>query len=558
MSTDIKHDNPSTNNFIHTIITDDLNQKKHRQIYTRFPPEPNGYLHIGHAKSICLNFGIAKTFNGKVNLRFDDTNPDKESVEYIQAIEKDIHWLGFQWHEKHYASDYFEQLFQYAVALIKQGLAYVDSLSAEEIRDYRGTLNEPGKNSPFRNRSTSENLHLLTQMRAGKFKTGTHVLRAKIDMASPQIVLRDPVLYRIKYTHHFRTANQWCIYPTYDFTHCISDAIEGITHSLCTLEFQDNRAVYDWILTHLPIKKTPQQYEFSRLNLEHTVLSKRKLNQLVENNHVNGWDDPRLPTISGLRRRGYPPQAIQNFCQQIGITKKDSLIEMSVLENAVRNELENTAKRIFGILNPLKVVITNFDANHTEWITVSNHPKNPAMGTRKIPLTREIFIDHDDFMLTPPKKFFRLGPEREVRLRYAYAITCNKIIQDNSGNIVELHCSYDPDSNHGKTGDGRKIKGIIHWVSVAHAINAEIRCYDRLFRSPNPTESTDFIQQLNPNSLMVLPNAKLEPSINTNHAETRYQFERVGYFWQDYQDSTSDKLVLNQIVSLRDSWAKLK
>ncbi len=546
------------NNFIRNIITDDLDSGKHQSTYTRFPPEPNGYLHIGHAKSICLNFGIAEEFNGKINLRFDDTNPEKESDEYMLSIKDNITWLGFTWDELRHASDYFDKIYDYAVELIEKGLAYVDSLSPEQMREYRGTLKEPGKNSPYRDRSIEENLDLFTRMKAGEFKEGEHALRAKIDMSSPQIILRDPVIYRIKYAHHFRAGDKWCIYPMYDFTHCISDALEGITHSLCTLEFQDNRAVYDWVLDNISIDCHPRQYEFGRLNLKYTVLSKRKLNQLVQEGHVSGWDDPRLPTIAGIRRRGYTPNAIREFCREIGITKKDSLIEMTVLENSIRHDLEANALRAFGVLKPLKVVITNFPKDKTEWITAKNHPKDESLGTRDIPFTREVYIDQDDFMLDPPKKFFRLGPDREVRLRYGYAIKCHNIIQDNDGNVIELHCTYDPESAGGKTADGRKIKGIIHWVSAEHAVDAEVRRYDRLFKLPNPSNADNFIEQLNPESLVIFPNAKLEHSLGDSNKDSRFQFERVGYFWQDSKDSKTDNLVFNQIVSLRDSWARVE
>ena len=545
-------------NFIRNIVTADINTGKHQSTHTRFPPEPNGYLHIGHAKSICLNFGIAEEFNGKVNLRFDDTNPEKESDEYMRSIKDSVEWLGFEWDKLCHASDYFEQIHGYAIELIEKGLAYVDSLSADDMREYRGTLTEPGKNSPFRDRSIAENLDLFDRMKAGEFKEGEHALRAKIDMSSPQIILRDPVIYRIKFAQHFRAGDTWCIYPMYDFTHCISDAIEGITHSLCTLEFQDNRAIYDWVLDNISIDCQPRQYEFGRLNLKYTVLSKRKLNQLVTENHVDGWDDPRLPTIAGIRRRGYTPAAIREFCREIGITKKDSLIEMTVLENSIRHDLEDHALRAFGVLNPIKVVITNFPEDQVEWITVKNHPKDESLGTREIPFTREVYIDQDDFMLDPPKKFFRLGPDREVRLRYGYAIQCQEIIQDNAGNIIELRCTYDPDSAAGKTADGRKIKGIIHWVSAKYAADAEVRRYDRLFRQPNPANADNFIEQLNPDSLVVFPNAKLEPSLKETDNDERFQFERVGYFWQDSQDSQTEKLVFNQIVSLRDSWARIE
>lgn len=545
-------------NFIRNIITDDLNSGKHESTYTRFPPEPNGYLHIGHAKSICLNFGIADEFDGKINLRFDDTNPEKESDEYMLSIKDNVQWLGFEWDKLCHASDYFEQIHSYAIELIEKGLAYVDSLNAEDMREYRGTLTEPGKNSPFRDRSIKENLDLFARMEAGEFKEGEHVLRAKIDMSSAQIIMRDPVIYRIKFAEHFRAGDRWCIYPMYDFTHCISDAIEGITHSLCTLEFQDNRAVYNWVLENISIEAKPRQYEFGRLNLKYTVLSKRKLNKLVTENVVNGWDDPRLPTIAGIRRRGYTPTAIREFCREIGVTKKDSLIEMTVLENAIRHDLEDNAYRAFGVLNPIKVVITNFPEDKVEWITVKNHPKDESLGTRKIPFTREVYIDQEDFMLEPPKKFFRLGPDREVRLRYGYAIQCNEVIQDGAGNVTELRCTYDPKSAGGKTEDGRKIKGIIHWVSAQYAVDAEVRRYDRLFRLPNPSNTENFLNQLNPDSLVIFPQAKLEPSLGESDKETRFQFERVGYFWQDSKESQHDKLIFNQIVSLRDSWARVE
>lgn len=548
---------PAPNHFIRNIITDDLANKKHQSIYTRFPPEPNGYLHIGHAKSICLNFGIAKEFSGKTNLRFDDTNPEKESEEYMSSIKQDVSWLGFDWNELCYASDYFEKLYNFAVELIEKDLAYVDSLNAEQMREYRGTLTEPGKNSPDRERSIEESLDLFKRMRDGEFKEGEYVLRAKIDMASPNINMRDPILYRIRFAHHYRTADKWCIYPMYDFTHCISDALEGITHSLCTLEFEDHRPLYDWILDNISIECHPQQIEFGRLNLKYTVLSKRKLNELVTGGHVNGWNDPRLPTISGLRRRGYTPNSIKQFCSEIGITKKDGIIEMTVLENAIRHDLEEHAKRVFGVLKPLKVVITNYPEGDSETFTVKNHPKDDNMGTREIPFGREVYIDQDDFMLDPPKKFFRLGPGREVRLRYGYAITCNEVIQDDNGNVVELHCTYDPLTAKGQTPDGRKIKGIIHWVSAEHAVDAEVRVYDRLFKLPNPAGADDYLEQLNPESLTVYENAKLEPSLGNAASEDRYQFERVGYFCSDI-DSTKEKPIFNRTVSLRDSWAKIE
>jgi len=549
------------NNFIRNIITNDLKNGLHQSTYTRFPPEPNGYLHIGHVKSMCLNFGVAQEFGGKVNLRLDDTNPDKESIEYVDSIKESVSWLGFEWDELCHASDYFDELHGYAIELINKGLAYVDSLNGEEMREYRGTLKEPGKNSPYRDRSVEENLDLFARMKNGdfkEFKEGEHALRAKIDMASPQIILRDPVIYRIKFAHHYRAGDKWCIYPMYDFTHCISDALEGVTHSLCTLEFQDNRALYDWVLDNITIDARPRQYEFGRLNLKYTVLSKRKLNQLVQEGHVDGWDDPRLPTIAGIRRRGYTPTSLRNFCDEIGVTKKDSMIEMTVLENSIRHDLEENANRAFGVLNPIKVVITNYPEDKSETFTVKNHPKDESMGTRQLPFSREVYIDGDDFMMDPPKKFFRLGPDREVRLRYGYAITCNEVIQNDAGEVVELRCTYDPESGGGKTADGRKIKGIIHWVSAAHAVDAEIRVYDRLFKLPNPAGADDFVSLLNPESLKVYANAKVEPSLKGSDRLAKFQFERVGYFCQDSKDSTDDKLVLNRIVSLRDSWARVE
>ena len=558
---------PTPNHFLKSIISNELKNGIHADVYTRFPPEPNGYLHLGHAKSICLNFGLAEELDGRCNLRFDDTNPEKESVEYMQSIKDSVSWLGFEWDELCYASDYFDDLYGFAVELINKGLAYVDDLNAEQMREYRGTLTEPGKDSPNRNRPSEQSLDLFERMKAGEFKEGEFVLRAKIDMASPNITMRDPILYRIRYAHHYRAGDKWCIYPMYDFTHCISDALEGITHSLCTLEFQDNRALYDWILENITIKETklgekgkklPRQIEFGRSNLEYTIASKRKLIQLVNEGHVKGWDDPRLTSLVGLRRRGYTPNSIKNFCAEIGVTKKDSTIEISVLENAIRHDLEATAKRVFGVLKPLKVIITNYPEGEAETFTVKNHPKDETMGTREIPFGREIYIDQDDFMLDPPAKFFRLGPDREVRLRYGYAITCNEVIQDDQGNVIELHCTYDPETAKGKTPDGRKIKGIIHWVSAEHAVDAQVRVYDRLFTDPNPGAAEDFISLLNPNSLVIHNNAKLEPSLLEANAKDRFQFERVGYFCFDSVDSKPSNLVLNQTVSLRDTWAKKK
>lgn len=556
----------SPNHFIKSIVSNEIKNGKHESVYTRFPPEPNGYLHLGHAKSICLNFGLARELGGRCNLRFDDTNPEKESIEYMEAIKDSVAWLGFEWNELCYASNYFDDLYGFAIELINKGLAYIDDLTAEQMREYRGSLTEPGKDSPSRSRSVEENLSLFEQMRNAEFAEGEYVLRAKIDMASPNITMRDPILYRIRYAHHYRAGDKWCIYPMYDFTHCISDALEGITHSLCTLEFQDNRELYDWVLANITIKKNnvgetgklmPRQIEFGRSNLEYTIASKRKLIQLVNGGHVNGWDDPRLTSLVGLRRRGYTPNSIQNFCAEIGVTKKDSTIDMAVLENAIRQDLEATAKRVFGVLKPLKVVITNYPEEQSETFTVKNHPKDEGMGTREIPFGREVYIDQDDFMLEPPSKFFRLGPGREVRLRYGYAITCNEVVQDDEGNVVELHCSYDPETAKGKTPDGRKIKGIIHWVSAKHAVDAEVRVYDRLFTDPNPGAAEDFVSLLNPNSLVVHKHAKIEPSILDAEPESRFQFERVGYFCFDSADNTDGHVVMNRTVSLRDTWAKV-
>ncbi len=550
-----------------SIAENDIKNGKHEYVYTRFPPEPNGYLHLGHAKSICLNFGTAKELGGKCNLRFDDTNPEKEDIEYAESIRGSVEWLGFEWDKLCYASDYYDQLHDFAVELIEKGVAYVDDLNAEQMREYRGNFEEPGKNSPNRDRSIEDNLDLFARMRAGEFEEGQYTLRAKIDMASPNMTLRDPILYRIRYAHHYRAGDKWCIYPMYDFTHCISDALEGITHSFCTLEFQDNRALYDWVLEHITIdenligekgKAMPRQIEFGRSNLEYTVASKRKLIQLVKEGHVSGWDDPRLTTLVGLKRRGYTPKSIRDFCEEIGVTKKDSTVEMTVLENAIRHDLEASAKRVFGVLKPLKVVITNYPEGESETFTVKNHPKDENMGTREIPFGREVYIDQDDFMLDPPSKFFRLGPGREVRLRYGYAITCNEVVQDDNGNVTELHCTYDPLTAKGKTPDGRKIKGIIHWVSAEHALDAEVRVYDRLYTEPNPAASDNFIDLLNPDSLHTYPDAKLEPSLADGTQEDRYQFERVGYFCFDEKDNNSQKLVMNRTVSLRDTWAKVK
>ncbi|MCG6938123.1 MAG: glutamine--tRNA ligase/YqeY domain fusion protein [Gammaproteobacteria bacterium] len=541
-------------NFIKQIIQNDLDSGKHTTVHTRFPPEPNGYLHIGHAKSICLNFGLAKTFNGKCNLRFDDTNPEKEEEEYVNSIIEDVKWLGFEWDGLYHASDYFQQLYDYAVDLIKQGKAYVDSLSAEQIREYRGTLTKPGRESPDRNRSIEENLELFARMRAGEFEDGKYLLRAKIDMASPNINMRDPAIYRIKKAHHQRTWNEWPIYPMYDYTHCISDAMENITHSICTLEFEDHRPLYDWVLDEVKTPCHPQQIEFARLQLKYTITSKRKLNQLVTEKHVDGWDDPRMPTISGMRRRGYTPAAIRDFCDRIGVTKKDSFIEMAVLENSVREDLNEHAIRVMGVLNPLKVTIKNYPDGQTEELVAQNHPQKPGMGTRNISFSKVIYIERDDFLEDAPNKFFRLSVGREVRLRYAYYITCTDFVKNEDGEVIELICEYDPETRGGSSPDGRKVKGTIHWVSAEHAIDATVNLYDRLFTHPNPAVTDNFIEHLNPGSLTVLHNCKLEPCLADADTEMHYQFERTGYF---VKDSKAENLTFNRTVTLRDTWAKI-
>ena len=546
--------------FIRQIIADDLASGKHRNIVTRFPPEPNGFLHIGHAKSICLNFGVAQEHDGVCHLRFDDTNPDKESTEYVEAIKRDVRWLGFDWGSHlYYASDYFDQLHDCAVRLIEMGKAYVCHLSADETREYRGTLTEPGRESPYRNRSVEENLALFARMRNGEIEEGVCVLRAKIDMAAPNIIMRDPVLYRILKTSHHRTGNTWCIYPMYDFTHCLSDMLEQVTHSLCTLEFENNRALYDWVLDTLQTPNHPRQIEFARLNINYTVTSKRKLLQLVEEGHVSGWDDPRMLTLSGLRRRGCPPAAIRNFCTTIGIGKRESWIDMGVLENAIREDLNQSAPRVFGVLDPLKIVLTNYPHDQSEEVAAQNHPQDPDRGERSVPFSRELYIEHSDFMEDAPKKFFRLSVGREVRLRYAYLITCQKVIKDANGKVVELHCTYDPASKGGSSPDGRKVKGTIHWVSAPHALHAEVRLYDRLFTAASPDTDKDksFKDFLNPASLTVLTHCALEPGLARATAEDRFQFERQGYFCLDAVESSREKPVFNRIVTLRDSWAKL-
>ncbi len=546
--------------FIRQIISEDLASGKHSAITTRFPPEPNGYLHIGHAKSICLNFGVANEYDGRCHLRFDDTNPDKESSEYVEAIKADVRWLGFDWGgHLCYASDYFDKLHEFALALIKMGKAYVCHLNNEEMRAYRGTLTEPGRESPYRNRSVEENLALFAEMKSGTLAEGTCVLRAKIDMAAPNIILRDPVLYRILHSHHHRSGDKWHIYPMYDFTHCLSDMLEGITHSLCTLEFENNRALYDWVLDTLQTPNHPRQIEFARLNLNYTITSKRKLLQLVEEGHVSGWDDPRMPTISGLRRRGYTPASIRNFCAGIGVGKRDSLIDMGVLENAIREDLNLHATRVFGVLEPLKVVITNYPEGQEEELVAQNHPQNPDMGERKVPFSRELYIERADFMENAPKKFFRLSIGREVRLRYAYLITCQEAIKDANGEVVELRCTYDPASRGGNAPDGRKVKGTIHWVEAAHAVPAELRLYDRLFtvEEPDGDKERSFTEFLNPDSLQKLSGCLLEPSLAQAGQEDRFQFERQGYFCLDEDSGHAGKLVFNRIVSLRDSWEKI-
>ena len=543
-------------NFIRQIVANDLANNKHNgKVATRFPPEPNGYLHIGHAKSICLNFGTALENQGTCNLRFDDTNPEKESIEFMESIKRDVQWLGFQWDALWHASDYFEQLYDYAIVLIEKGLAYVDSLSPEEIRAFRGTLTEPGKESPDRSRPIAENLDLFKRMRAGEFADGQYVLRAKIDMASPNMNMRDPAIYRIRRVHHHRTGDAWCIYPMYDYTHCISDALEGITHSLCTLEFEDHRPLYDWVLDQLPVACHPQQIEFARLQLEYTIVSKRKLNQLVTEKHVSGWDDPRMPTLAGLRRAGVTPKAIRDFCERIGITKQNSWIEMGVLEYCIREDLNENALRAMAVLQPLRVVITNYPDEQVEQLEISNHPQRPELGKRAVPFSKVVLIEQDDFAEIPPPKYKRLVPGGEVRLRGSYVIRCNEIIKDADGKIIELHCSYDPDTL-GKNPEGRKVKGVIHWVSEAHAPTAEVRLYDRLFTVPQPDNEDNFLDVINHQSLEVLTGCRVEPSLSQAHADTRYQFERTGYFCLDAVDSSEGKLVFNRTVTLRDGWVK--
>jgi glutaminyl-tRNA synthetase len=550
-------DTPSRD-FIRQIIHDDLESGKHAEIVTRFPPEPNGYLHIGHIMSICLNFGVAEETGGKTFLRFDDTNPGKEREEFVQAIERDVQWLGFGWGDRlSHASDYFEQLFAFAESLIELGVAYVDSLSADEIRELRGTLTEPGRNSPHRDRSVKENLDLFRRMRDGEFADGEHVLRAKIDMASPNMNLRDPALYRIRHIKHQHTGDKWCIYPMYDFAHTMSDAIEQVTHSLCTLEFEDHRPLYDWFLDQLKPEHRPRQIEFSRLNLAYTITSKRKLNALIEGGIVSGWDDPRLPTIAGMRRRGYPAIALRDFVKRGGVTKKDKLIEMGVLENSIRDELGESAPRRMGVLRPLKVVLSNYPEGQVEMMQALNHPNRPELGTRDMPFTRELFIEQDDFLEDAPRKFFRLKPGGEVRLRFGFIIRCDEVVKNDAGEVVELHCSYDPDTRSGTGTSDRKVKGTIHWVSAEHAIPAEVRLYDRLFTIPDPNTAADIMDVLNPNSFEAVT-AMLEPALAELADGETVQFERLGYFCLDSVDHTADAPVINRIVTLRDSWAKIE
>ena len=551
-------------NFIEDIIEEDLKQGKNDgRVHTRFPPEPNGYLHIGHAKSICLNFGIAAKYGGLCNLRFDDTNPTKEDVEYVESIKEDVRWLGFDWDDRlFYASDYFEQLYEYAVELIKAGKAYVCDLSPDEIREYRGTLTEPGKDSPYRNRSVEENLDLFRRMRAGEFPDGSRVLRAKIDMASPNLNMRDPVLYRILRATHHRTGDKWCIYPTYDFAHPLSDALEGITHSICTLEFEDHRPLYDWLIDNVNVPSRPRQIEFARLNLSYTVMSKRKLLELVKRGIVSGWDDPRMPTISGLRRRGYTPESIRTFCERIGVAKANSVVDIALLEHCVREDLNRRAQRVMAVLRPLRVVIDNYPEDRVEWLEAVNNPEDPSMGTRKVPFSRVLYIERDDFKEDPPPKFYRLAPGREVRLRYAYFIKCTDVVKDEkTGEVTELHCTYDPDTLGGSAPDGRRVKATLHWVSAAHALEAEVRLYDRLFTKEDPGAEEDFLSCVNPDSLKVLTGCRVEPSLAGAAPGDRFQFERLGYFCVDPDSSWGvgeRRLVFNRTVGLKDEWARLE
>jgi len=565
-NSEIKEENlqkeaPQSVDFIRSIIIEDLKTNKYDGLVaTRFPPEPNGYLHIGHAKSICLNFGIAQEFGGTCNLRFDDTNPCKEEMEYVESIKEDVRWLGFDWENReYYASDYFDQLYEYAEQLIKDNKAYVDSLSADEIREHRGTLTEPGRESPYRNRPVEENLDLFRRMRAGEFKEGEHVLRAKIDMTSANINLRDPTIYRIRKVAHHRTGDKWCIYPMYDFAHCLSDSIEGITHSICTLEFENNRPLYDWFLNELKVENHPQQIEFARLNLSYTVMSKRKLLELVEGKHVRGWDDPRMPTLSGIRRLGYTPEAIRTFADRIGVAKSNSVVDITLLEHSLREDLNKRAPRRMAVLRPLKVVIDNYPEDKVEWLDAENNPEDPSAGTRKIPFSRVLYIEQEDFRENPPKKYFRLSPGREVRLKYAFYIKCIDVVKDaQTGKVLELHCTYDPETRGGWSSDGRMVKGTLHWVSAAHAVKAEVRLYDHLFTKPDPEEGGNFKQNLNPKSMEVLSDCLVESALTNAIPGSRYQFLRQGYFCVD-PDSTKDgSPIFNRTVTLRDTWAKIE
>ncbi|MBQ2113615.1 MAG: glutamine--tRNA ligase/YqeY domain fusion protein [Selenomonadales bacterium] len=546
-----------SSNFIQAIIDEDLkNDSVYKEIHTRFPPEPNGYLHIGHAKSICLNFGLALKYGGKCNLRFDDTNPTKEDVEYVESIKQDVEWLGFTWDDRmFYASNYFGKIYELTLDLIREGKAFVCDLTADEMREYRGTLTEPGKESPYRNRSVEENLDLFERMKNGEFPNGSRVLRAKIDMASPNMNMRDPVIYRISHTTHHRTGDEWCIYPMYDYAHPLSDALEGITHSICTLEFEDHRALYDWTLEacHMP-KPQPKQIEFARLNMTNLIMSKRKLRRLVEEGYVSGWDDPRMPTISGIRRRGYTPEAVRDFCERIGVAKANSLVDSALLDHCIREDLNSKAARVMTVLRPLKLVIDNYPEGQVEYLTAENNPESPEMGERQVAFSRELYIEQDDFMEEPVKKFFRLAPEKEVRLKHAYIIKCESIVKDEDGNIVEVHCTYDPESKTGGANAGRKVKGTLHWVSAQHAVPVEVRLYDYLMLGEQENEADDFIAKLNPNSLEVLT-SMAEASIKDAKIGDKFQFLRQGYFCID-QDTTADKIVINRIVGLRDSWAK--
>ncbi|WP_368294609.1 glutamine--tRNA ligase/YqeY domain fusion protein [Dehalobacter sp. TBBPA1] len=554
----------SSSNFIQNIIREDLKLNKNNgRVHTRFPPEPNGYLHIGHAKSICLNFGTALEFNGCCNLRFDDTNPSKEETEFVESIQEDVQWLGFSWQDRmYYASDYFEKLYAFAVELIEKGKAFVCDLSAEEIREYRGTLTQPGTDSPYRGRSAEESLDLFQRMRAGEFPNGTKVLRAKIDMSSPNLNMRDPVIYRIMHASHHRTGDTWCIYPMYDFAHPLSDALEHITHSICTMEFEDHRPLYDWLTEQLIEEDRPRQYEFARLDLTNTVMSKRKLRQLVEGGYVQGWDDPRMPTISGLRRRGYTPEAIRDFCDRIGVAKANSIVDVALLEHCLREDLNSKAKRVMAVLDPIKVVLINYPEDQDEFLEAENSPEHPEAGIRLIPFSRTIYIEREDFMEEPPKKFFRLSPGNEVRLKHAYIIQCERVLKDEDGQIIEIHCTYDPDTKSGGSASSRKVKGTLHWVSAAHAEDAEIRLYDYLIRDDQYTEddsaeSDDFLARINPDSLQILKRCKIEPGLKEADPGSKYQFLRQGYFCADLKDHSSDHPVFNQIVGLRDSWAKM-